>query len=57
MAILLVVGVMDLRAMAIVAGLITVERFAPSAPRAAHAIGAVIVASGVLLIARAAGIG
>lgn len=57
MAILLVIGVMDLRAMAAVAGAITVERLAPSTARVARAIGAVVVATGVLLIARAAGFG
>ena len=57
MAIFLAVGVMNLGAMAVVAGLITVERVAPSAARVTQAIGAVIVASGVLLIARAAGTG
>jgi predicted metal-binding membrane protein len=53
MTILLVIGVMDLRAMAAVAGIITVERLAPSTARVARAIGAGVVAIGVLLIARA----
>jgi predicted metal-binding membrane protein len=53
MTILLVIGVMDLRAMAAVAGIITVERLAPSTSRVARAIGAGVVATGVLLIARA----
>jgi predicted metal-binding membrane protein len=57
MAILLVIGVMDLRAMAIVAAAITVERLAPAGERVARAIGAVVVGAGVLLIARAAGLG
>jgi predicted metal-binding membrane protein len=57
MAILLAIGVMDLRAMALVAGLITLERLASSAVRVTQAIGAGIVASGVVLIVRAAGIG
>jgi predicted metal-binding membrane protein len=56
-AILLVIGVMELRAMAVVAAAITVERFAPSGPRVARAIGAVVVAAGLCLIARAAGLG
>jgi predicted metal-binding membrane protein len=55
--ILLVVGVMDLRAMAFVAAAITVERLAPAGERAARAIGSVIVAAGLLLIARAAELG
>jgi predicted metal-binding membrane protein len=53
MAILLVIGVMDLRAMAIVAAAITVERLAPAGERVARAIGAVVVGAGLLLIARA----
>jgi predicted metal-binding membrane protein len=48
---------MDLRAMAVVAAAITVERLAPAGARVARAIGAVVVAAGVLLIARAAGLG
>jgi predicted metal-binding membrane protein len=55
-AILLVVGMMDLRAMVAVTAAITLERFAPAGQRAAHAIGAVAVASGLFLIARAAGL-
>jgi predicted metal-binding membrane protein len=57
MAILLVIGVMNLRAMAVVAAAITVERLAPASARVARAIGAVVVGAGVLLIARAAGRG
>ena len=57
MAILLVIGVMDLRAMAIVAAAITVERLAPAGERVARAIGAVVVGAGLLLIASAAGLG
>jgi predicted metal-binding membrane protein len=57
MAILLVVGVMNLWAMAIVAAVITVERFARSSVRVVRAVGAVIVGAGVFLIARAAGLG
>jgi len=56
-AILLVIGVMDLRAMAVVAAAITVERLAPAGERVARAIGAVVVAAGLFLIAQAAGIG
>src|SRR2546426_104249 len=57
MAILLVIGVMDLRAMAVVAAAITVERLAPAGERVARATGAVAVGAGLFLIARAAGLG
>jgi predicted metal-binding membrane protein len=57
MAILLVVGVMDLRAMAVVAVAIALERLAPAGERVARAIGAVAVGSGLFLIARATGLG
>ena len=55
--ILLVIGVMDLRAMAVVAAAVTVERLAPVGERVARAIGAVLVGAGLFLIARAAGLG
>jgi predicted metal-binding membrane protein len=55
-AILLVIGIMDLRAMALVTAAITVERLAPAGQRVARAIGAVIVGGGLVLIARAAGL-
>jgi predicted metal-binding membrane protein len=54
-AILLTVGVMDLRAMAIVAAAITLERLAGE--RVARAIGVVAVGAGLLLIGRAVGLG
>jgi predicted metal-binding membrane protein len=56
-AILLVVGIMDVRVMAVVAAAITVERLAPAGERVARAIGAVALGSGLLLIGRAAGLG
>jgi predicted metal-binding membrane protein len=56
MAILLVIGVMDLGAMAVVTTAITVERLAPAGERVAQAIGAIIVGFGLFLIARAAGL-
>ena len=56
-AILLAIGVMDLRAMALVAAAITAERLAPAPERVAQAVGAVIIVAGFLLIARAAGLG
>lgn len=54
MAILLVIGVMDLGAMALVTAAITLERLAPAGERVARAIGGVTVLAGVLLVARAA---
>ena len=56
-AILLVIGVMDLRAMAVVATAINVERLAPAGERVARATGVVAVGTGLFLIARAAGLG
>jgi predicted metal-binding membrane protein len=56
MAILLGFGVMDLRAMAVVATAITVERLAPAGERVARVIGAVILGAGLLMIAQAAGL-
>jgi predicted metal-binding membrane protein len=55
-AILLVIGVMDLRAMAVVTAAITVERLAPDGERIARAIGVVALGTGLFLIARAAGL-
>ena len=57
MAILLAIGVMDLRAMAVVTTAITLERLAPAGEQIARAIGAVAIGAGLLLIARATGIG
>jgi predicted metal-binding membrane protein len=57
MVVLLGIGVMDLRAMVVVAAAITVERLAPGGERVAQAIGAVIVGAGLFLITRAAGLG
>jgi len=56
-ATLLVVGIMDLRAMVIVTAAITAERLAPSGERVARVIGAVVNGAGVFLIARAVGLG
>jgi len=56
MAILLVAGVMDLAAMAVVATAIAVERVGPAGERVARAIGVFVIATGMFLIARA-GIG
>jgi predicted metal-binding membrane protein len=52
-AILLVIGIMDLRAMAGVTAAITVERLAPASEAAARVIGIVIIVAGLLLITRA----
>jgi predicted metal-binding membrane protein len=54
MAIPLIIGLMDLRAMAFATLAITVERLAP-APVAARAVGVVMVGVGLALIARAGG--
>jgi predicted metal-binding membrane protein len=56
-AILLVMGVMDLRAMAVVTAAITAERVAPAGERVARVIGAGVIGAGLVLIARAAGLG
>jgi len=57
MLILLVIGVMDLRAMALVAAAVIVERLAPAGERVARAMGAIVIGAGLLLIVRAAGLG
>ncbi len=57
MAILLVAGVMDLRAMAVVTVAITIERLVPAGARVARVTGAVVVAAGLFLIVRAVGAG
>ncbi len=57
MTILLVIGVMNLRAMAFVTAAITVERLMPAGERVAQATGTVIVGTGLFLIVRAAGLG
>ena len=53
-AILLVIGVMDLRVMVLVTTAITAERIAANGERVARAIGIVMVGIGLLLISRAA---
>jgi predicted metal-binding membrane protein len=57
MAILLLLGIMDLRAMAGVTAAITAERVAPRGERVAPVIGAMVVCTGLLLIARSARLG
>jgi predicted metal-binding membrane protein len=55
-AILLVSGMMDLRAMAGVTAAITLERLAPAGAHASRMIGGIVVAAGLFLIAQAAGL-
>jgi len=57
MAILLVIGVMDLRVMAVVTAAIIVERLAPAGAYVARAIGIGALGAGLLVISRAAGFG
>ncbi len=54
---LLAVGAMDLRVMAAAAVAIAMERLTPSGLRIARALGGVGVAAGIVMVARAAGIG
>jgi len=56
MALLLVIGVMDLRVMAVVTAAITAERLASDGERAARAVGAIVIGAAVALSARAAGL-
>jgi predicted metal-binding membrane protein len=55
-AILLAIGVMNVRVMLVVASAISIERFAPDRARVARAIGTIAVATGLSLIALAVGI-
>lgn len=55
--ILLVIGVMDLRVMAVVTAAITIERLAPAGERVARAIGGIVIGAGLVLLMRAAGLG
>src|SRR5262249_54085293 len=54
-AILLVIGVMDLRTMAVVAAAITVERLAPAGEHVARIVGTIVIGAGMFAIARATG--
>jgi predicted metal-binding membrane protein len=54
--ILLVIGMMDMRAMGVVTTAITLERLTPAGERVAQAIGVVIVGGGLLMVARATGL-
>jgi predicted metal-binding membrane protein len=51
--VLLAVGMMDLRAMALVTAAISLERLAPRGLRAARCIGGILVATGAFMIAHA----
>ncbi|MEO5822394.1 MAG: DUF2182 domain-containing protein [Vicinamibacteraceae bacterium] len=53
MVVLVVVGVMDLTTMALVTAAITAERVAPAGERVARASGGILVAAGVVAMARA----
>jgi predicted metal-binding membrane protein len=55
-AAVLVVGVMDLRAMAVATALITAERLGPAGAHVVRAIGALGVGAGLVLFARAIGV-
>lgn len=55
MAIPLIIGIMDLRAMALATAAITVERLAPAGERVARGVGLTLVGVGLVLIARAHG--
>jgi len=57
MAVLLVIGVMDLRVMAVVGAAIAVERLAPAGEWVARATGAVAIGAGLFLIAQASVLG
>jgi predicted metal-binding membrane protein len=54
MAILLVAGVMNLRAMTVVTAAITAERLTPAGEGAARAVGTAVLAAGMILLARGA---
>jgi predicted metal-binding membrane protein len=55
-AILLVIGVMDLRAMAVVTAAITAERLLPGGERIPRAIGAAVIGAGLFLMVRVVGL-
>ena len=57
MVVMLVLGVMDVRVMAAVTAAITVERLAPGGVHVARAVGMIVVATGLVQLARAAGLG
>lgn len=56
MAILPVIGLMDLRAMAAMTAAITAERLAPEATPVSRVLGCIVIGAGLIMIARAAGL-
>jgi predicted metal-binding membrane protein len=56
-AVLLAVGMMDLRVMTAITAAITAERLAPGGVRVVRAIGDAVVVAGLVLMARAVGLG
>ncbi|MGO8671241.1 MAG: DUF2182 domain-containing protein [Capsulimonadaceae bacterium] len=56
MALQVILGIMDLRLMAVVTAAITAERLAPNGARVARWVGYVVVVAGIYLIARAVGL-
>jgi predicted metal-binding membrane protein len=56
-AVLLAVGMMDLRVMTAITAAITAERLAPGGVRVVRAIGHAVVVAGLVLMARAVGLG
>jgi predicted metal-binding membrane protein len=54
-AVLLALGVMDLGIMAVVTAAISLERLAPAGRQIARGIGAIVIAVGLVLLARATG--
>jgi predicted metal-binding membrane protein len=57
MAIALVLGVMNVRPMAIVAAAITIERLGPTRANVTRPLGGAVVGLGIVILARAAGLG
>jgi predicted metal-binding membrane protein len=55
--VLLALGVMDVRVMAAVTAAVTAERLAPRGAAVARAVGVIVVATGLVQLARAAGLG
>ena len=55
-ALLFAIGIMDLRAMALVTAIVTAERLAPHGGHVARAVGVVMIGAGLFLLARASGL-
>ena len=56
MAAVLIIGIMDLRAMAFVTAALAAERLTPAGERVARVTGVIVIGIGLFLITRAAGI-